>query len=116
VVLCCGGVALTLGRTALEVGPAGAAAGAYVGVVLAGDDTRALEYVCGDSKAAHDAFASHLRGRNVTGHRVVGTSVTTWNLSLHATVRVEVSGSSGLPETVTLPMVKEDGTWKVCDR
>ena len=116
-VLCCGGVALLFGRTALEVGPAGKAGDAYVEAVLAGDDARALQYVCaGDSRSLHDEFASHLRGENATGHRVVNTSVTTRNLSLHATVRVEVSGSSGPIETVTLPMVKEDGKWKVCDR
>ena len=74
--------------------------------------------ICGgsDSRSAHDTFVSHVRGLNVTRHRIVGTTVSTRNLSsLRATVRVELSAANGLGETVALPMSKEDGAWKVCD-
>lgn len=117
-VLCCSCVALLVGRTILEIKPATTAADAYVAAVIAGDDAAAFSHVCSaqDSKSSHDAFSSRVHNENVRSHRVVNTTVSAWNLSLHATAQVELSGSNGPIETVRLPMSKEDGEWKVCSR
>jgi hypothetical protein len=118
VVCCCVGGVLIFGRTALEIKPARAAADAYVGAVVAGDDARAFQYVCtaSDSRSHHDAFTSRVRGENASSHRVVNTTISIRNLLwVRATVFVELIGSSGPIETVTLPMGKEGGKWKVCN-
>ncbi|NMO53786.1 hypothetical protein HH310_21705 [Actinoplanes sp. TBRC 11911] len=118
-VLCCGcgGVAV-FALTAGQVKPAGNAAEAYVAAVIAQDDGRALQYVCtaSDSKSSHDAFATYVRGKGVSGERVVNTKVTLWNLSWRADVQMELTVGTGAEEALELPMAKEDGKWKVCVR
>jgi hypothetical protein len=118
-VLCCGcGGGLAFALTSGQVKPAGAAADSYVKAVIAGDDVRALQYVCtaSDSKANHDSFAAYVRGNDISGDRVVNTSVTLWNLSWRADVQVELTGGTGTDEDWNMPMAKEDGKWKVCVR
>jgi hypothetical protein len=116
VVLCLAGVALVFGLTGREIEPAGAAAESYVEAVIAGDDARALKYVCtgSNAKSSHDDFTRYVRGKEVSDHRVVDTNVTLRNLSWRATVHMELTISNGSEEPLTLPLAKEHGEWKVC--
>jgi hypothetical protein len=118
VILCLAGAALVFGLTSREIKPASAAAEAYVAAVIAGDDARALGYVCteGNSKASHDDFTSYVRSEEVTGHKVVDTNVSFRNLSWRATVHMALISSDGSDQPLTLPLAKERGEWKVCSQ
>jgi hypothetical protein len=117
VVLCCAGGAVFFGLIALQSEPAGAAAESYVDAVIAGDNTEALRYVCSadDSLAHHAVFTDFVHSNGVSGGQVVNTRVTLWNLSWQATVRMELTDSTGARENAELPLAKEDGKWKVCN-
>jgi hypothetical protein len=85
--------------------------------VIAGDDAKALQYVCSASvsKPNHEDFTSYVHSNGVSDSQVVSTKVTLWNLSWKATVGMELTVSTGAQEDVELPLAKEDGKWKVCD-
>jgi hypothetical protein len=116
VLLCCCGGATFFGLIASQTKPANAAAEAYVSAVIAGDDAKALQYVCttADSKASHDNFTEYVHSKGITDSSVANTSVTLWNLSWHATVQMKLTTSTGAQEDLELPLAKEDGKWKVC--
>lgn len=116
VLLCCCGGAVFFGLIASQSKPASTAAESYVDAVIAGDDAKALTYVCtaSGSKASHDNFTEYVRSKGVSDGQVVNTSVTLWNLSWKATVRMELTVGSGAQESLELPLAKQDGKWKVC--
>ena len=115
--VCCAGGATFFGLIASQSKPADAAAESYVDAVIAGDDTKALQYVCSDSGsvAQHDDFTNFVHSKSVRDSRVVNTNVTLWNLSWKATVQMELTASTGALEHLELPLAKENGKWKVCN-
>ncbi|MCU7724915.1 hypothetical protein ODJ79_14405 [Actinoplanes sp. KI2] len=116
VFLCCAGGAVFFGVSASQTKPATAAAESYVNAVIAGDEGKALQYVCGSSnaKSSHDSFTDFVHTNNITDSYVVNTRVTLWNLSWEATVQMKLTSSTGSQQDLELPLAKEDGEWKVC--
>lgn len=116
VFLCCIGGAIFFALIASQSKPATAAAESYVNAVIAGDNGKALQYVCtaGDSKASHVDFTDYVHTKGITDSYVVNTRVRLWNLSWQATVQMKLTAGTGAQEDLELPLAKEDGKWKVC--
>jgi hypothetical protein len=116
VFLCCAGGAVFFGLTTSQTKPAAAAAESYVNAVIAGDDGKAMQYVCtgSDAKSSHDNFTHYVHAKGITDSYVVNTTVRLWNLSWEATVQMTLTASTGAQENLELPLAKEDGKWKVC--
>ena len=117
VLLCCCGGAVFFGLIAGQTEPARTAAQNYVNAVIAGDDAKAMQYVCtaSGSQASHDNFTEYVKSKGVTGSEVTDTKVTLWNLSWKATVQMDLTVGAGGTESLELPMAKQNGKWKVCN-
>lgn len=119
--LCCVGVA-GLGVWNFQVisqagGPVRETADGFFREVAAGDTDRAYERLCADARTrwSRVGFASWVRTPpQVSGYEIVDVSVTTRGGRPHGTVTVRVTRDGGASEQRELPVVKEDGGWRVC--
>ncbi|MGY3518944.1 Rv0361 family membrane protein [Micromonospora sp. PTRAS2] len=85
--------------------------------VAAGDVERAYERLCAQSRSRWSAvgFAGWVRTPPVvTGYEIVDVSVRTKGGRPTGAVRARLIRDGGAGEDRTVPMVKEDGRWRVC--
>ncbi|MET7879216.1 DUF4878 domain-containing protein [Micromonospora profundi] len=121
VVLCCAGVGtggffLFKGIKA-ATDPARQAAESFVSELEAGDAAAAYELLCSDTRRnfTKDTFVQGVaRQPQIQSHKVNGVNVSTVNGRTSGTVNMALKLDSGFTDRRAIPLVKEDGTWKVC--
>ncbi|MEU8421118.1 hypothetical protein AB0C15_09615 [Micromonospora sp. NPDC048835] len=121
VALCCVGVA-GLGAWNLQTvrqaaGPIRETADGFLNEVALGDSDRAYERLCQDARSRWSAigFTSWVRTPPmVTDYEITDVSVATRSGRPQGTVTVKVTRSGGISEERRLPVVREDGDWRVC--
>lgn len=85
--------------------------------VAAGDTDQAYEKLCREArrKWSQVGFGSWVRTPpRVTGYQITDVSVSTRRGQPHGTVQVRLTRDGGASEDRTLPVVQEDGKWRVC--
>jgi hypothetical protein len=120
-VLCCGGgiiggVYLFHSYTT-ESGPARDAADQFVTDLQTGDAADAYGLLCDDTRGAMtpDRFAQGVAAQpKIAGHKSAGVKVSTGTDGTTAIVTMNLTMQNGFAEQHAIPMVKEDGAWKVC--
>ncbi|MBM0239274.1 hypothetical protein JNW88_22895 [Micromonospora sp. ATA32] len=119
--LCCVGVA-GLGVWNLQVvrqasGPVRETADGFFHEVAAGDSDRAYDRLCADARGrwSRIGFAGWVgTPPQVRGYEIVDVSVATRGGRPRGTVTVRVTRDGGGSEERKLPVVSEDGKWRVC--
>jgi hypothetical protein len=123
VVLCCGGgitagvVLINRGLDALK--PAQDATDAFVGDLESDNYPAAYGRLCAETRNEFtlDQFTQGVQSQpHIHGHRMVGAYVNNTNGHLSATINEQLTEDNGFVQTHTFPLVKEDGTWKICGR
>ncbi|HEX6682082.1 MAG TPA: hypothetical protein VF062_04780 [Candidatus Limnocylindrales bacterium] len=123
VVLCCiGGIigGIVFFRTVqTQTGPAEAAATAYVDDIMAERYSAAYGRLCGKLKGRL-AEAEYTRVQSaqmkISSYEIVGTSVTTRNTTVTATVSMRmVQAETGAEFTQGIFLLKEGGQWRPCE-
>ncbi|WP_229401586.1 Rv0361 family membrane protein [Micromonospora okii] len=98
-------------------GPVRQTADGFLRDVAAGDTDRAYERLCGQARDrwSQAGFGSWVRTPpQVRGHEIVDVSVATRSGRPRGVVRVRLHRDGGGAEERELPVVQEDGTWRVC--
>ncbi|MGC1211274.1 MAG: hypothetical protein WA890_08450 [Micromonospora sp.] len=98
-------------------GPVRETADAFFREVSAGDTDQAYEKLCRQARSRWSAvgFGSWVRTPpQVSGYEITDVSVATKGGRPRGTVRVRVTRDGGASEERTLPVVQEDGKWRVC--
>ncbi|MEV5695213.1 Rv0361 family membrane protein [Micromonospora globbae] len=121
VLLCCVGVS-GLGVRNLQVvtqaaGPVRETADEFLREVTLGDTDDAYDRLCDEArrKWSEGGFTSWVQTPpEVRDYEIVDVSVTTRGGRPHGTVTVELTRDSGLTEQRELPVVQEDGDWRIC--
>ncbi|GAB3935296.1 hypothetical protein GCM10027614_09790 [Micromonospora vulcania] len=121
VALCCVGVA-GLGAWNLQTvrqaaGPIRETADGFLREVSVGDTTGAYDRLCSDARTRWSpiGFNSWVRTPPmVTDYEITDVSVATRSGRPHGTVTVRLTRSGGISEERQLPVVREDGDWRVC--
>ncbi|MFC0506106.1 DUF4878 domain-containing protein [Micromonospora costi] len=121
VAVCCVGVA-GLGVRNLQVvtqaaGPVRETADEFLREVTVGDTGGAYDRLCADArkKWSEIGFTSWVRTPpEVRDYEIVDVSVTTRGGRPHGTVTVQLTRDSGVTERRELPVVREDGDWRIC--
>ncbi|WDZ83135.1 hypothetical protein PVK37_22075 [Micromonospora cathayae] len=119
--LCCVGVA-GLGVWNVQAvrqadAPVRATADAFLTEVTAGDADAAYRRLCAPARSRWSpiGFAAWVRTPPVlTGHQITDVSVATRDGRPTGTVTVRLTRDGGAAEQRDLPVVKEDGGWRVC--
>lgn len=121
VALCCVGVA-GLGAWNVQVvgqasGPVRDTADGFFRELTAGDTGGAYGRLCADARSRWSpiGFAQWVRTPpRVTGYEIVNVSVATSGGRPRGTVRIRLTRVGGAEEERKLPVVKEDGRWRIC--
>ncbi|MEH1016498.1 hypothetical protein V6U90_25760 [Micromonospora sp. CPCC 206060] len=98
-------------------GPVRDTADGFLREVVAGDVDTAYERLCADTRERWSAlgFAAWVRTPPVlTRHEIVDVSVATRAGRPHGTVRVRLTRAAGPVQDRQVPVVREDGRWRVC--
>lgn len=98
-------------------GPVRDTADGFLREVAAGDTDRAYERLCRDARSRWSpvGFGSWVRTPpQVSGYEITDVSVATRGGRPRATVTVRLTREGGASEEHTLPVVQEDGRWRVC--
>lgn len=98
-------------------GPVRRTADTFLREVAAGDTDRAYEKLCRTARSKWSAvgFGSWVRTPpQVTGYQITDVSVSTRRGIPHASVKVRLTREGGASEERNLPVVQEDGKWRVC--
>ena len=98
-------------------GPVRETADAFFREISTGNTDQAYEKLCQQARGRWSAvgFGSWVRTPpQVTGYEITDVSVATKGGRPHGTVRVRVTRDGGASEERTLPVVQEDGRWRVC--
>ncbi|RQW88092.1 Rv0361 family membrane protein [Micromonospora globispora] len=98
-------------------GPVRKTADAFLREVATGDTDQAYEKLCRQARSRWSVvgFGSWVRTPpQVTGYEITDVSVATKGGRPRGTVRVRVTRDGGASEERTLPVVQEDGKWRVC--
>jgi hypothetical protein len=121
--LCCiggviGGVVLFRGVSE-AIGPARDAAEAYVDDVMAENYPSAYRRLCSrvrDRTSEAEFTRVQSAQLKISSYKVVGTNVQTMNATTTARVTMRMTqASTGLEVTQTIPLLKENGEWRVCE-
>ncbi|MER7892741.1 hypothetical protein AB0C04_24910 [Micromonospora sp. NPDC048909] len=121
VALCCVGVS-GLGVWNLQLvtqaaGPVRETTDEFMRSVTVGDTDGAYERLCADARGrwSEIGFTSWMRTPPmVRDYEITDVSVTTRGGRPRGTVTVELTRDSGATEERKLPVVREDGQWRVC--
>ncbi|MEU2615386.1 hypothetical protein ABZ570_27985 [Micromonospora sp. NPDC007271] len=98
-------------------GPVRETADRFLHEVAAGDTDHAYERLCRQARSKWSAvgFGSWVRTPpQVSGYEITDVSVATERGVPRATVKVRLTRDGGASEDRTLPIVQEDGKWRVC--
>ncbi|QLQ37452.1 hypothetical protein [Micromonospora robiginosa] len=120
--LCCSGGAIggfVLYRVAREAtGPARATVDTFAAAVVARDYPTAYGQFCAQVRDRLDEadFARQQSAQpELTGYEIVGVNVANTNGRVHGSANVRFTPRDGVAITQVLPLVKEDGDWRICD-
>ncbi|WFE40362.1 hypothetical protein [Micromonospora sp. WMMD998] len=112
------GLAVWNAQVVLQAGgPVREAADGFFRDVAAGDTDRAYERLCHDARSrwSRAGFGSWVRTPPlVSGYEIVDVSVSTRAGRPRATVVVRLNRDGGGSEERELPVVSEEGGWRVC--
>jgi hypothetical protein len=119
--VCCvggviGGVFLFRGVTK-ATGPVRDVADQFVTDLQNGDTTGAYALLCATTRTAFPPaeFASGVTGgAQIAGHEVRGINVTSGTGGTKAIVTMKLTMKNGFVDQHAIPLVKEDGQWRVC--
>jgi hypothetical protein len=120
-VLCCGGA--VVGGVFLFHGlskttaPPRAAADKFITDLENGDTSAAYDLLCAGTRSAftEDAFTQGVAGQpKISSHSIKGVDVVTSAGHTSATVEADLTTGTGFVDHHQFPLVKEDGSWKVC--
>ncbi|SBT45403.1 Rv0361 family membrane protein [Micromonospora narathiwatensis] len=98
-------------------GPVRETADNFLHEVAAGDTDRAYDKLCRQARGKWSVvgFGSWVRTPpQVRGYEITDVSVATRRGVPHATVKVRLTRDGGASEDRTLPIVQEDGRWRIC--
>lgn len=98
-------------------GPVRETADVFFQQVVAGDPDQAYDKLCRDARGrwSQVGFASWVRTPpQVSGYEIVDVSVATRGGRPRGTVTVRLTREGGASEQRELPVVQEDGRWRVC--
>ncbi|MFG2052461.1 hypothetical protein ACGFI9_00395 [Micromonospora sp. NPDC048930] len=98
-------------------GPVRETADTFFRQVAAGDTDQAYEKLCRDARGkwSQVGFGSWVRTPpQVSGYQIVDVSVATRGGRPRGTVKVRLTREGGASEERELPVVQEDGKWRVC--
>ncbi|PGH42411.1 hypothetical protein GA0070622_1770 [Micromonospora sediminicola] len=120
--LCCsGGVVggFVLYRVAQDAtGPARATVDTFAGAIVARDYPAAYRLFCADvrDRLGEADFARQQSAQpELTGYEIVGLNVTNNNGRVRGSANVRFTPRDGVAVNQVLPLVKEDGDWRICD-
>jgi len=119
-VCCLGGVigGVYLYRTYQDsAGPAREETTAYIDEVLAGNYEAAYGRLCAkvrDVTSQADFARVQAAQPKMTSYEISTVAVSNFNGRVTATVTVQMTQETGAPYVHILPLVKEDGQWRVC--
>jgi hypothetical protein len=119
--VCCvggviGGVFLFRGVTKATA-PARNTADQFITDLQNGDTTGAYALLCDSTKQAFPAaeFASGVTGgAQIASHEFAGVNVSSGTGGTRATVSMKLTMRNGFVDQHAIPLVKEDGQWRVC--
>jgi hypothetical protein len=98
------------------LGPAQGAAGAYAQALVDArwDDARAR--LCAQDRAAVTAedLAAHYAEPELTGYRIDGINVSSFNGQTSAQAAITFTTADGLTDTTSLPLVQDGDEWRPC--
>ncbi|MFF5180364.1 hypothetical protein ACFY2Q_20250 [Micromonospora sp. NPDC000316] len=121
VVLCCGGAGVggffLFKGVKAATDPARQAAESFVTDLEAGDADAAYGLLCNGTRSnfTRDAFVQGVAKQpQIRSHKVNGINVQNVNGRTSATVQMALTLDSGFTDQRAIPLVKEDGAWKVC--
>ncbi|MFC0007592.1 Rv0361 family membrane protein [Micromonospora siamensis] len=98
-------------------GPVRETADGFLQQVAAGDTERAYGKLCADARTrwSQVGFDSWVRTPpRVSGYEITDVSISTLRGRPRATVTVRLTRDGGAGEERKLPVVQEDGKWRVC--
>ncbi|MDZ5443677.1 DUF4878 domain-containing protein [Micromonospora sp. 4G57] len=98
-------------------GPVRETADGFFHEVSAGDTDKAYERLCKDTRSRWSAvgFGSWVRTPpQVSGYEITDLSISTLRGRPRATVTVRVTRDGGASEERKLPVIQENGKWRVC--
>ncbi|WP_406044713.1 DUF4878 domain-containing protein [Micromonospora sp. NBC_00898] len=98
-------------------GPVRDTADGFFREVSAGDTDAAYERMCSDARGKWSAvgFGSWVRTPpQVSGYEITDVSISTLRGRPRATVTVRVTRDGGASEERKLPVIQENGKWRVC--
>ncbi|MGW5672004.1 Rv0361 family membrane protein [Micromonospora sp. NPDC003776] len=120
--LCCvGGV---IGGFALyhavreATGPARTTVDSYAGALVARDYPTAYGQLCGQvrGRVSQEDFARQQAAQPaLTGYEIVGLNVQNTNGRVYGSANVRFTPQSGTSQTQVYRLVKEDGSWRICE-
>ncbi|MGR6319595.1 hypothetical protein Q2K19_27930 [Micromonospora soli] len=98
-------------------GPVRDTTDAFLREVAAGDTDQAYGKLCREARGKWSqlGFSSWVRTPpQVSGYEITDVSVATRGGRPHGTVKVRLTRDGGASEERSLPVVQEDGKWRVC--
>jgi len=119
---CCGGIAggvYLFHSYQKESGPAGDVTDRFVTDLENGDSADAYGLLCDDVQGAlsSEQFARGVDAQpRIVGHKSEAVKVTTGTGGTRAVVTMRLTLQSGFVDRHDFPLVKQDGSWKVCGR
>ncbi|WP_155372690.1 Rv0361 family membrane protein [Catellatospora vulcania] len=119
--LCCGGAAVAgyFAYRGIEAatGPARDAATAYADDLVARDYAGAYAGLCSRTRALtseQQFIAEQTAGPRISDYSVAGVNVEQHNSTVSGVVTLELTRADGSQSVLGVPLLKEDGQWRVC--
>ncbi|MFG2064821.1 hypothetical protein ACGFIK_25775 [Micromonospora sp. NPDC048871] len=120
--LCCSGGALgafLIYRVAMDAtGPVRSTVNTFAGALVERDYPTAYQQLCTrirDRVSEADFTQQQAREPDLTGHKIVGLSVSNQNGLVSGTATVRYTPAEGLATSRVYPLVKEEGNWRICE-